>query len=52
LLDDAGVEVAATDQQGNPLPLPGEDLLVVVDTGKRISGKPRGVEYPEQPGII
>ncbi len=46
LLDDAGVEVAATDQQGNPLPLPSEDLQIVVDTGKRIPGKPRGVEYP------
>ncbi|HEY64630.1 MAG TPA: Rieske 2Fe-2S domain-containing protein [Caldilineae bacterium] len=46
LLDDQGNEVAATDEQGNPLELPDEDLLVVVDTGRLIRGKPRGVRYP------
>ncbi len=46
LLDDQGAEVAATDSNGNPLPLPGEDLQLVVDTGVRIRGKPMGVEYP------
>lgn len=46
LLDDQGVEVAATDAQGNPLPLPDEDVQVVVETGRKILGKPMGVQYP------
>ena len=46
LLDDQGVEVAATDVHGNPLPLPGEDLQIVVETGMKIRGMPVGVEYP------
>jgi cytochrome b6-f complex iron-sulfur subunit len=45
LFDDAGEEVAATDELGNPLPLPSEDLQIVIDTGERIPGKPRGFEY-------
>lgn len=45
LLDDQGVEVAATDQEGNPLPLPSEDLQLVVETGELISGKPKGIAY-------
>jgi cytochrome b6-f complex iron-sulfur subunit len=46
LFDDSGVEVSSTDPQGNPLPLPDDDLTVVIDTGERIRGKPRGVTYP------
>lgn len=46
LLDAQGNEVASTDSNGNPLPLPGEDLQVVVETGQLIRGKPRGVSYP------
>ena len=47
LLDENGVEVAATDEQGDPLPLPNEDLTVVVDTGRLIRGKPKGVPYSD-----
>ncbi len=46
LLDAQGNEVASTDPNGNPLPLPGEDLQVVVETSQLIRGKPRGVSYP------
>jgi cytochrome b6-f complex iron-sulfur subunit len=46
LIDDQGREVAATDAQGNPLPLPSEDLQVVVETGQLIRGKPKGESYP------
>lgn len=46
LLDEDGVEVASTDASGNPLPLPDENLHVVVDTGMRIPGQQRGVSYP------
>ncbi len=46
LLDAQGNEVASTDQNGNPLPLPSEDLQVVVETGQLIRGKPRGISYP------
>jgi hypothetical protein len=46
LLDAQGNEVASTDQNGNPLPLPGEELQVVVETSQLIRGKPRGVSYP------
>jgi cytochrome b6-f complex iron-sulfur subunit len=46
LLDAQGNEVASTDQNGNPLLLPGEDLRVVVETGQLIRGKPRGISYP------
>ena len=46
LLDDKGQEVSATDEEGNPLPLPGENLRVVVDTGELIRGKPKGERYP------
>lgn len=45
LLDEAGVEVARTNPQGDPLLLPGEDLQVVVDTSQRIMGKPKGGRY-------
>jgi cytochrome b6-f complex iron-sulfur subunit len=47
LLDAQGNEVASTDSNGNPLPLPDDDLKVVVETGLLIPGKPRGVSYPE-----
>jgi cytochrome b6-f complex iron-sulfur subunit len=46
LLDAQGNEVASTDSNGNPLPLPSEDLQVIVDTGQLIRGQPRGVSYP------
>jgi cytochrome b6-f complex iron-sulfur subunit len=46
LLDDQGVEVATTDEEGNPLKLPDDDLQVVVETGHLIRGKPKGVPYP------
>lgn len=46
LLDDQGQEIAATDEIGNPLQIPGEDLQVIIETGQLISGQPRGVEYP------
>jgi len=39
LVDDQGKEIAATDSQGNPLHIPGENVIVVVDTGKRVFGK-------------
>jgi len=45
LLDDQGVEVAATDQEGNPLLLPSEDVHIVVETGQLIRGKPEGMVY-------
>jgi cytochrome b6-f complex iron-sulfur subunit len=41
LLDDRGREVAATDQDGNPLLLPDEGLQVLVETGKLIRGRLR-----------
>jgi cytochrome b6-f complex iron-sulfur subunit len=46
LLDEQGREVSTTDDQGNPLPLPSEDLQVFVETGQLIRGKPRGEKYP------
>ncbi|MFQ5611744.1 MAG: ubiquinol-cytochrome c reductase iron-sulfur subunit [Anaerolineae bacterium] len=39
-VDEAGNVVASTDAQGDPLPLPSQDLTLQVDTGRRISGKP------------
>jgi hypothetical protein len=45
LVDDQGMEVAATDQEGNPLLLPSEDLQMVVETGQLISGKQKGEDY-------
>jgi cytochrome b6-f complex iron-sulfur subunit len=46
LLDAQGNEVVSTDANGNSLPLPSEDLQVVVETGQLIRGKARGVSYP------
>jgi cytochrome b6-f complex iron-sulfur subunit len=46
LLDESGAEVAATDDEGNPLLLPNEDLQVVVETGMLIAGKTKGIDYP------
>jgi len=46
LLDDQGGEVASTDKNGNPLPLPSEDLQVIVETSQLIRGKPKGIKYP------
>ena len=46
LLDALGKEVASTDQNGNPLPLPNNDLQVIVETSQLIRGRPRGVSYP------
>lgn len=45
LLDDNGTEVATTDEAGNPLSVPSDDLLVVIDTGSLIRGKPKGQAY-------
>lgn len=52
LLDGNGEEVAATDPEGNPLPLPSEELQVVVDTAQLIRGKPKGVPYTDQAVVI
>lgn len=41
LMDASGNVVAETDNTGNPLPVPSDDLAVVVDTGSLIRGKPR-----------
>jgi len=46
LLDAQGNEVASTDPNGNPLPLPSEDLQVVVETSLLIRGRPKGISYP------
>ena len=46
LLDALGKEVASTDQNGNPLPLPNNDLQVIVETSQLIRGRPRGVSCP------
>jgi cytochrome b6-f complex iron-sulfur subunit len=46
LLDENGKEVAATDEEGDPLALPNEDLKVVIDTGNLIRGKAKGAKYP------
>lgn len=48
LLDAQRNVVAQTDRFGNPLPVPDENLQVVVDTGALIRGMPRGVQYPVQ----
>lgn len=45
LLDEDGAEVAATDAEGNPLPLPSDDLQIVVDTAQLIRGKTKGAHY-------
>ncbi len=46
LLDEASNEVAVTDPEGNALPLPEQGVQVVVETGQRIQGKPKGQTYP------
>jgi cytochrome b6-f complex iron-sulfur subunit len=46
LLDEAGNEVAMTDEEGNAIPFPNENWQVMVDTGDLIRGHPRGVKYP------
>lgn len=38
-VDESGAVVATTDTNGDPLPLPGENLELRIDTGKRIMGK-------------
>jgi cytochrome b6-f complex iron-sulfur subunit len=47
LLNEQGVEVAATDPEGNPLALPSEELQLVVDTSQLIRGKSKGDRYRE-----
>lgn len=44
-LDAQGNELATTDAEGNPIPVP-SDARLVVDTGQRILGKPVGQPYP------
>ena len=39
LIDSDGRDVAVSDELGNPLDLPDEELLVVIDTGKLIRGQ-------------
>ncbi len=46
VLDEQGNEVTMTDAEGNALPLPAEDLQIVVDTSQRIFGKPKNQRYP------
>jgi cytochrome b6-f complex iron-sulfur subunit len=41
LIDSKNEEVALTDELGNPLDLPNDDLLVVIDTGVLVRGQPR-----------
>lgn len=41
LIDSNNQEVALTDEQGNPLENPDDDLLVVIDTGTLVRGQPR-----------
>lgn len=45
VLDRDGNEVALTDADGNALALTDQDLQVVVETGQRILGKPKGQRY-------
>lgn len=40
LKDASGRIVAQTDPQGDPLPVPDPNLIIEVDTGKKILGKP------------
>ena len=40
--DPSGTVLAETNAQGDPLPIPSPDALMVVDTGKLILGKPHG----------
>ncbi len=44
-LDADGNEVAMTDPAGNALPFPDQGLQLVVETGQRILGKPKGERY-------
>ncbi len=46
LLDEQGNEVLQTDPEGNAIPLTDENLRLLVDSGRRILGKPRGQRYP------
>uniref|UniRef100_UPI0035E42AE4 QcrA and Rieske domain-containing protein n=1 Tax=Thermoflexus sp. TaxID=1969742 RepID=UPI0035E42AE4 len=40
LKDASGRVVAQTDLKGDPLPVPDPNLIIEVDTGKKILGKP------------
>ncbi len=44
-MDDLGNDLATTDAEGNPAPVP-PDARLLVDTGLRILGKPKGEAYP------
>ncbi|GAB4577448.1 MAG: hypothetical protein Fur0022_01790 [Anaerolineales bacterium] len=46
LLDEAGNEVAISDEEGNAVSAPNENWQVLVDTGHLIRGHPRGEKYP------
>lgn len=50
LFDDAGNEVAATDEEGNAIAGADENWMVVVDTSDLIRGKPQGETYPTSDG--
>lgn len=39
---DSGEVIAQTDDEGNPLPLPDKNVIIKVDTGSKITGKPHG----------
>ncbi len=43
-----GQVLAETDPEGYPVPVPDENAEVVVDTGRRVLGKPRGQSYEDQ----
>ncbi len=44
-VDDQGNELAISDAEGNPVPVP-PDARLLVDTGRRVLGKPKGQTYP------
>lgn len=41
-MDESGTVIAETNSQGDPLPIPSPNALMVVDTGKIIQGAPHG----------
>jgi len=45
VLNASGTEIVRSDTVGNPMKVSGQDVILKVDTGKRILGKPRGQRY-------